>query len=78
MARVPEPTEPGSTPTAVCAGLVPLATAQQTFAPSGVTAYDDAGLAIVGGKVRLRAQLTAAPAATESRRGIASEVRARR
>jgi hypothetical protein len=39
---------------AVCAGLIPLATAQQTIATSWPTAYDDAGLRVSGGKVCLR------------------------
>lgn len=43
---------------AVCAGLIDLPTAQQAIARSWVTAYADAGLAIVGGKVCLRAQPT--------------------
>jgi hypothetical protein len=58
--------EPGSIPNpkdavenklkaAVCAGLVPLATAQQAIAVSWPTAYDDAGLRVSGGKVCLRA-----------------------
>jgi hypothetical protein len=41
---------------AVCSQLVPLATAQQAIATSWVTAFDDAGLQITGGKVCLRAQ----------------------
>jgi hypothetical protein len=57
--------EPGSIPNpkdavenklkaAVCAGLVPLATAQQAISVSWPTAYDDAGLRVSGGKVCLR------------------------
>jgi hypothetical protein len=39
---------------AVCAGLIPLATAQKTIATSWPTAFDDAGLRVSGGKVCLR------------------------
>jgi hypothetical protein len=39
---------------AVCSGLVPLATAQQAFAGNWTTAFDDAGLRVAGGKVCLR------------------------
>jgi hypothetical protein len=39
---------------AVCAGLIPLATAQKTIASDWTTAFDDAGLRVVGGKVCLR------------------------
>jgi hypothetical protein len=57
--------EPGSIPNpkdavenqlkaAVCAGLVPLATAQHAIATSWPTAFDDAGLRVSGGKVCLR------------------------
>lgn len=40
---------------AVCSGLVPLATAQHAIATNWVTAFDDAGLRVAGGKVCLRA-----------------------
>lgn len=40
---------------AVCSGLVPLADAQQAIAKSWVTAFDDVGLRVAGGKVCLRA-----------------------
>jgi hypothetical protein len=40
---------------AVCSGLVPLAKAQHAIAVNWVTAYDDAGLRVSGGKVCLRA-----------------------
>ena len=54
--------EPGSIPNpkdavenklnrAVCAGLLPLATAQRAIAASWVTAFDAAGLRVAGGKV---------------------------
>lgn len=43
---------------AVCTGLVPLATAQQAIAHDWVTAIDDAGLAVAGGKLCLRAEPT--------------------
>jgi hypothetical protein len=33
---------------AVCAGMIPLATAQRTIAASWVTAADDAGLQLIG------------------------------
>ncbi|MBO0822446.1 MAG: hypothetical protein J2P27_01145 [Actinobacteria bacterium] len=39
---------------AVCAGLIPLTTAQTALAHSWVTAFDDAGLRVAGGKVCLR------------------------
>ncbi|WAL63246.1 hypothetical protein ORV05_19670 [Amycolatopsis cynarae] len=39
---------------AVCSGLIPLATAQKAIAGDWVTAYDDAGLRVVNGKVCLR------------------------
>lgn len=39
---------------AVCSNLIPLATAQQAIAANWVTAYDDAGLRVNGGKVCLR------------------------
>jgi len=39
---------------AVCAGLIPLATAQTAIAHQWVTAFDDAGLRVAGGKVCLR------------------------
>jgi hypothetical protein len=39
---------------AVCSGLVPLATAQQAIAGNWTTAFDDAGLRVAGGKVCLR------------------------
>ena len=39
---------------AVCAGLVPLTTAQKAIATNWVTAFDDAGLRVAGGKVCLR------------------------
>ncbi|MEV6871514.1 hypothetical protein [Amycolatopsis sp. NPDC051128] len=41
---------------AVCSQLVPLATAQHAIAASWVTAFDDAGLQIIGGKVCLKGQ----------------------
>ena len=61
--------EPGSIPNpkdavenklnqAVCSGLIPLATAQTDIASDWVTAFDDAGLRVVSGKVCLRDQLT--------------------
>jgi hypothetical protein len=40
---------------AVCSGLVPLTVAQRAIATSWVTAFDDAGLRVAGGKVCLRA-----------------------
>lgn len=43
---------------AVCSGLIPLATAQNAIATDWVTAIDTAGLAIVGGKLCLRADPT--------------------
>jgi hypothetical protein len=43
---------------AVCAGLIPLATAQQAIAHSWVTAFDDAGLRVAGAQVCLRDQPT--------------------
>lgn len=43
---------------AVCSGLIPLATAQHAIATDWVTAIDSAGLAIVGGKLCLRADPT--------------------
>lgn len=43
---------------AVCSGLVPLANAQQAITKSWVTAFDDVGLRVTGGKVCLRAQPT--------------------
>ncbi len=39
---------------AVCSGLIPLATAQKAIAGNWTTAFDDAGLRIAGGKVCLR------------------------
>ncbi|WP_328617173.1 hypothetical protein OHS18_13060 [Amycolatopsis sp. NBC_00355] len=39
---------------AVCSGLVPLATAQKAIAGNWTTAFDDAGLRVAGGKVCLR------------------------
>ncbi|WP_236788014.1 hypothetical protein [Amycolatopsis sp. GM8] len=39
---------------AVCSGLIPLATAQSTIAKNWVTAFDDAGLRVTGGKICLR------------------------
>jgi hypothetical protein len=39
---------------AVCAGLIPLAIAQKAIAGTWVTAFDDAGLRVAGGKVCLR------------------------
>ncbi|MCO6004598.1 hypothetical protein NE236_06360 [Actinoallomurus purpureus] len=39
---------------AVCSGLVPLAKAQRAIAVRWVTAYDDVGLRVGGGKVCLR------------------------
>lgn len=39
---------------AVCSGLVPLAVAQKAIAADWVTAYDDAGLRVLKGKVCLR------------------------
>jgi hypothetical protein len=39
---------------AVCSGLVPLAKAQRAIAARWVTAYDDVGLRVSGGKVCLR------------------------
>lgn len=39
---------------AVCSGLIPLATAQKAIATNWVTAFDDAGLRVSGGKVCLR------------------------
>ncbi|MCO5994722.1 hypothetical protein [Actinoallomurus rhizosphaericola] len=39
---------------AVCSGLVPLAKAQKAMAARWVTAYDDVGLRVSGGKVCLR------------------------
>ncbi|SFW11400.1 hypothetical protein [Amycolatopsis australiensis] len=39
---------------AVCSGLVPLATAQRAIAADWTTAFDDAGLRVAGGKVCLR------------------------
>ena len=61
--------EPGSIPNpkdavenklnqAVCSGLIPLATAQTDIASDWVTAFDDAGLRVVSGKVCLRDQPT--------------------
>jgi hypothetical protein len=41
---------------AVCSGLITLAAAQKAIATSWVTAFDDAGLRVSGGKVCLRAQ----------------------
>lgn len=43
---------------AVCAGLIPLVTAQQAIAHSWVTAFDDAGLRVAGAQVCLRDQPT--------------------
>lgn len=43
---------------AVCSGLVPLATAQHAITTNWVTAFDDAGLQISGGKVCLRSEPT--------------------
>lgn len=43
---------------AVCSRLIPLSTAQQAIARSWVTAYDDAGLRVTGGKTCLRDQPT--------------------
>jgi hypothetical protein len=43
---------------AVCSGLIPLATAQEAIATSWVTAFDDAGLRVTGGKVCLSARPT--------------------
>ncbi|WP_410626249.1 hypothetical protein [Amycolatopsis sp. cmx-8-4] len=39
---------------AVCSGLVPLATAQKAIASNWTTAFDDAGLRVASGKVCLR------------------------
>lgn len=39
---------------AVCSGLIPLATAQRAIAAIWVTAFDDTGLRVAGGKVCLR------------------------
>jgi hypothetical protein len=36
---------------AVCSGLIPLATAQRAIAAIWVTAFDDTGLRVAGGKV---------------------------
>lgn len=43
---------------AVCSGLVPLASAQEAIAKNWVTAFDDVGLRVAGGKVCLRADPT--------------------
>jgi len=43
---------------AACAGLIPLATAQTAIAHQWVTAFDDAGLRVAGGKVCLRDEPT--------------------
>jgi hypothetical protein len=61
--------EPGPTPNpkdavenkmndAVCAGLVPLGTAQRVIAANWVTAFDAAGLSVSSGHVCLRAEPT--------------------
>jgi len=61
--------EPGSIPNpkdtienrladAVCAGLIPLVTAQQAIARDWVSALEDTGLATTGGKLCLRAEPT--------------------
>jgi len=59
--------EPGSIPNpkdavenklnqAVCSGLVPLAVAQRAIAADWVTAFDEAGLRVVGGRVCRRGE----------------------